>query len=320
MPRLLGTKPLSDVSPIIQLPPGQYKNLFLVLDCLQNGATALANIFDLGVITATKNGVPFVASVKTPHIMAIANMRGGLINWNKGTNDNDAVNALIPFMMFDLASPDNGLLVNENDLVNIQVSTNGNIAGRTDTGNWYLFGDDCDAVQHYMPVLTQFTYTGQTQIKDRLQAQNVSRLFFYSADYSHMSRFQVVVDGKLVHDVTKNGALWVSNFNNQVEDATALVGAVTSTSFIELPITLSGKIGEFLNDSVELTVIGDGTAFNLDVLTQGYSFTPDAQAQSQAKADASAVMSLKSQPAQTIQVLKKLINSQTAGQMASAGV
>jgi len=322
MARLLATKPYNDVAPIFTVPPGQYKNLFLFFDGV-SATSQTALITDTGIVTASKNGIPFIASVKFENLQHIANMRGGQVLFTSGSAT--TTRYLAPLMFWDASAPDNGLLVTENDLVTIQIAlatgwtTHVNTTGGS--GTWFLYGDDSDCVQNYLPILTQFGYASVTNLKDRLQVQNVSRLFVDMAADSNLQKIQVIVDKKLLHDLTASAMLAISNFNNQLEDATQLATShITNAMFAELPLAVNGRIGEYLNDSVEIAVQAT-TATSPNIITLGYMFTPDAQVQSMAKVQQSAVDSLKKQPTATAQVIRTLISkNQAHDALTAAGV
>jgi hypothetical protein len=323
MARLLATQPYTNTNPIFQVLPGQYRNFYLFFDGTSStGQTSVIGDVN-GPVTATKNGIPFVASVSAINLMHIANMRGGRVQLALGTAT--TTQFFIPIMLWDQSAPNNGMLVTENDLVNIAIALPAgwatHIVAAGGAGTWYLFGDNSDCIQNYIPILTQFTYSGVTAVKDRLQAQNVSRLFINNMDDTDLTRLQIVIDQKLVHDLTRTGALAISNFSNQVEDVTALVGAVTANVFAELPVAINGAIGEFLNDSIEISMQGGGGAFSPEVITLGYMFTPDAQVVSESKVHASAVASIKRQPVSTVQVIRQIATKNRAEDvLASAGV
>lgn len=270
----------ADVSnPVLRVPPGTYKHLFIQVEGI-NTATAVA-LADLGQVTITKNGFPMIASVDTTNLMHIANMYGGQVGFS--STNGAACNINVPIFCYDISSPNNALFVGENDLVNIQIQWGANFTTRLSSGTVSILGDTCNAVQNYIPVITQNGYASITNVRERLIVENVVRMFVNGLSDTNFTKMQVIVDNKLLHDVTRVQLLQISNWETHLEDSTALgTGYITNATFGMLPIAIDGNIGDSLNDSLEIAITA-AAAISPQVLTVGLDFTPDAQAITQAK-------------------------------------
>jgi hypothetical protein len=276
----------ADVSnPIVRVQAGKYKHLFLAIENgVSSSAVALTDLA-ASYITMTKNGIPIIGGVNLISVMHIANLFGGRVESAFAAN---AYSFLIPILCYDIASPDNVLLVRESDNVSIQIQWGGNFNSYTTSATLNLYGEVGEGAQNYLPILTQYTYGSSTGLKEKLQGENFTRLYIRGMDDTDITRVQIVVDGELVHDAGRLGLLYGSNWQNNVEDATALgTSNVTNTVFAHLPIATNGHIGEFLSDSVEIGMIIASGGASPEVITQCIRFTPDDQAISMASAQSS---------------------------------
>lgn len=289
--KLLNSVNADVANPIARLQPGKYKHLFIVVEgtC---GATAI-NLSDINqsYVSVIKNGIPLIGNVNLINLMHIANQFGGRVEFSSTASSNFFL--IVPIMCYDPASPDNVLLVREIDNVSVQIQWGGNFNANMASGTLNIYGEVSDGNQNYHVLMAQYTYANSTGFKEKLSGENFSRLYIRGMDDTDISRIQVVVDGELVHDASRIATLYKSNWENNVEDATALGPAnVTNNVFAQIPLVANGHLSEMLSDSVELSmIIGPGGA-SPEVIVQCIDFTPDEQAISMASAQSNVTQKL----------------------------
>jgi len=270
-------------SPVLTLPEGIYKHLYLVIEGT-NSATAVT-LGDLGRVTITKNGRPLVASVETVSLMHIANLFGGKVGFSSTASS--SLFAMVPIFCYDPDNPGNVLVVTDKDRVSVTITWGGNFTTRLASGDVKLCGDFAEGIQQYHLVYTQYDFSlaAAGTIKQTLPGENFFRLFCYDMSDTDIQRIQVEVDGKIIHDASRIETLYSSNFLSRIEDAGSTqqlgTGYVTADVMAHIPIVSNQQISELLSDNINITVIAGGALAAFNVVTLTADFTPAEQALSQ---------------------------------------
>lgn len=321
--RLLDTANVDVASVILKATRGKFKHFLLVIEA-RNDTGQTLSLANLGSLLAVKKSRNFISNVSLVNLMHIANHLGGVPYFTSTVASTVVV--AIPIFCYDPSAPDNILDVQDDDAMTFTMSNLAAFTTALASGTAYLYGDEAEGVQHYMPVFNQVTEVigSAGNVVKTLTGENFVRLFINSMNDPDISRITIRQDGVTKVNATREALLAMSMFLGNIESFTA--GSPIGTSYesalncAHIPLAY-GEISELLSDNLEYDITATGAA-SPELVSICLDFTPQEQMLSQASAAASLNRKMtfksehgKARPVNALKIMSK-VDANTVKQIA----
>jgi hypothetical protein len=283
--RILDTANGDVASAILKVSPGKYKHLYIGFEGIAEAGLTLT-LAMLGTILAVKRTRNFISNVKMTNMMHIANVMGGIPNFEATVASTSRF--FIPILCYDASAPENILDVQEEDAFTFTLTNLALFTTTIASGTYTLYGEDADGVQHYIPLLNQVTEVigGAGNVVKQLTGENFVRVFINGMDDTDISKITIRQDGFTKVNGSPFSVRAMSNFESNIESQASgsPIGTGYETGLVFAHIPLShGQPSELLSDSLEYDITTTGAA-SPEIISVTLDFTPDEQALSQASA------------------------------------